>query len=267
MPWGERVSGLPLHAGADWRQVPRVKCASSLPLPPPAFTCENPSKAKGFVPVTPPAKSHCEFPGACQRGWVRLEIKRGNKRRLVSQVVPSGARAPLRHLQLQRSLGCALCDPEKLESYWWSGSTTRSFSPGRVTQTSLMYHPKSGPGDSCLAAFYEFWLLLLQLLTCNRAWGMGMFIPRKAAARLLCSLFVYCRTQCQLCNGLTLWCLEEKRAGVKYAPGSPHVCDCFCKSRPIVLQALQWFGDRRSKSGSKTIWSWGFEWEESWGHD
>lgn len=55
----------------------------------------------------------------------------------------------------------------------------------RVTQSSVVYHPKSCSGGSCLAAFHEFWLLLLQLLICNQAWGI--FMSRKAVARWICS--------------------------------------------------------------------------------
>lgn len=85
------------------------------------------------------------------------------------------------------------------------GAQLGGFLPGRITPTSLMYYPKSGPGDGCLTAFYEFWFLLLQLPTCNQAWGMGIFISRKAAAGLKSCCAACSRTAIPSDSSLVVW--------------------------------------------------------------
>lgn len=83
--------------------------------------------------------------------WVRSQIKGGKERSLCSQTPwCSGALAP--HLDVHSVI---------LKSWEVSVSgrrTQRIFFARevRVTQSSVVYHPKSCSGGSCLAAFHEF---------------------------------------------------------------------------------------------------------------
>lgn len=112
-----------------------------------------------------------------------------NEGRKQEELIPkhAGSWVPLGLLWSQHSLGCSLHDPERLGSAWGYNSGCLGVF---VRQSDPELTDASSPAwlwTQLLCCSHEFQLPSLQLLTCNWACGIGIFISRRTTISGTCS--------------------------------------------------------------------------------